>query len=127
MIRNKKFKYRYTHFIWRFTLGATLFASPSLSFANYECSGLVAYLGINSGGDLVIQLLNSTPIHNICNVNTQGSYQMSVASCKITYSSLLAAKMTSRPVNIFYNDNLTCSNLPSWGAVNSVYFVEGPD
>lgn len=101
--------------------------TPS-SFANYACSGLVSYLGIDQGGDVVVAIANSTPVHKICNVITQGSYGMAAPSCKIAYAAFLTARVAGKTMVIYYNENgLTCGTLPNWGQVPAVYFVQGPD
>ena len=102
--------------------------APALAFASYNCTGTVSFLGIDGGGDLAIQLANSTPIHKICNVNASGSYpNFNVASCKIAYATALAARVTGKTVTLYYNDQLTCATLPSWAGVPSMYFMQGPD
>ena len=106
---------------------AAVLMSPE-SFANYGCSGLVSYLGIDQGGDVVVALANSTPMHKICNVITQGNYGMSAPSCKIAYAAFLTARLAGKSMVVYYNDNgLACGTLPSWGQVPAVYFVQGPD
>jgi hypothetical protein len=114
-------------------LGKTLLlgliaVSPAIANATYSCTGQIAFLGIDGGGDLTIQLLNSTPTHKICNVNSQGPFtNFTVASCKIAYASALAARLSTRTLTIFYNDNLTCASQPFWGESFGAYFVQGPD
>jgi len=105
---------------------STLLISTN-SMANYICTGQVSYLGIDASGNLVTAIANSTPIHYICNINNQGSFQMSVGSCKLAYASLVIAKQNGKSISLYYNDNLTCATFPSWGQVNSLYFVQGPD
>jgi len=100
----------------------------SSAFANYTCGGSVSYLGIDEGGDITVSLANSTPIHKICNVTTQGSYRMTVPSCKAAYTAFLAARLAGKNMYVYYNDNgYTCSSLPSWAQITGVYFVQGPD
>lgn len=106
---------------------AALLLSSSC-FANYACRGTVSYLGIDADGGVTIALNNSTPIHKICSVGTQGSYGISVASCKIAYAAFLSARLADKNMVVYYNDNgLTCASLPSWSAVPAVYFVQGPE
>ena len=106
---------------------AMLLASPN-SYADYSCSGTVGYLGIGANGDVTVSLSNSTPVHLICSVGVQGGYVMSVPSCKFAYAAFLAARVAGKTMVVYYHDNgQTCGTLPSWGAVSSVYFVQGPD
>ena len=114
-------------------IGALLVAlaaggAPGLAFAGFSCTGPVAYLGIDGGGDLTIQLGGSTPIHKICNVNAADSYPgFTVASCKIAYAAAITARTLGKTLTIFYNDNLTCATISSWRSETSTYFVQGPD
>lgn len=95
---------------------------------NYSCIGQVTYLGVGSEGDVIVSLSHPTPRHYICSMAAQGSYRMTVPACKAVYATLVAAKLTSKSVSIFYRPNeATCETLPSWTAVPSAYFVQGPD
>lgn len=103
----------------------TIFSSDA--FANYFCSGTVSYLAIEGNGNVVVAINNSTQIHKICNMDTQGSYTMVIAACKAAYSTLLAAKISGNSMRIYYYDNgFTCSTIPSWDIIHEAYFVEGP-
>jgi hypothetical protein len=106
----------------------TLALQTTSGFASYLCSGQVGYLGIGASGDVTISLANSTPIHYVCSVSAQGSYGINVASCKASYAAILAARLSGKTIVIYYGDNgMTCGTLPSWGAVPSAYFIQGPD
>lgn len=99
-----------------------------MAHANYACSGPVGYLGVGSDGQLTLSIANSTPIHVICSMGAQGPYGITPAGCKAAYATILAAKLASKSVVIYYNNEpLTCSTLPAWGAVPGAYFVQGPD
>ena len=107
---------------------ASLLLIGTQALANYSCRGLVGYLGVSSGGEVTVSVANSTPIHYICNLASQGGYSMSVPSCKAAYATLLSARLTGKSVGIYYgNEPVTCNTLPSWGAAPSAYFIEGPD
>ena len=103
--------------------------APGLAFANFNCTGQVAYLGIDGGGDLTLQLANSTPVHKICNVDAQYNFtNFAVASCKVAYATALSARLAGKTLTIYYNNGqLTCATLPSWQEATSAYFVQGPD
>lgn len=104
---------------------ATAF-SPN-AFANYACSGTVGYLGIEGNGNVVVALDNSTKIHKICSLDSQGSYSMVISACKATYSALLVAKTSGKSIKIYYYDNgYTCNTIPEWNIIHEAYFVEGP-
>lgn len=105
---------------------ASLALVASTAHANYSCGGAVTYLGIDMGGDVTVSV-TGTPIHKICNFNG-GSGRASAATCKSIYATLLAARTTGKTVAIYYDENgYTCSSLPAWSFVPSVYFVQGPD
>lgn len=99
----------------------------SRAFATYSCAGSINYLGIGANGDVTVAVSDWTPIHFICSVTTQSNYSMSVPACKAAYAAFMNARLSGKRITIYYNDNgLACNTLPSWGAVNSVYFIEGP-
>ena len=105
---------------------ASLALFASSANANYMCVGTVTYLGIDLGGDLTVGT-SASPIHKICNFNG-GAGRASGATCKSVYASLLSAKLTGKPVAIYYDDNgYNCGSLPAWSFVPSAYFVQGPD
>lgn len=101
---------------------------PGVALATYSCTGPVTYLGIDGGGDVTLALSGATPIHKICNLNSQGGFvEFSVASCKVAYAAALTAHATGKTLTVFYDDNLTCATQPYWGEALRVYFVQGPD
>jgi len=92
------------------------------------CTGNVDYLGIDASGAVVVRLANSTPIHLICSVTTQGTFTMTIPSCKASYAAIMSARLVGKKITLYYNDPaLTCSNLGDWKAVPSTYFVQGPE
>lgn len=100
---------------------------PSISHAAM-CTGNVDYLGMDASGTVVVRLANSTPIHSICNLTTQGTYTMTVPSCKAAYAAIVSARLVGKKITLYYNDpSLTCSNLGDWKPVPSTYFVQGPE
>ncbi|MDH0863541.1 hypothetical protein [Mitsuaria sp. GD03876] len=105
---------------------ASLALVASTAHANYSCGGPVTYLGIDMLGDVTVSI-GSYPIHKICNFNgTNG--RASAATCKSVYATLLTARATGKTAAIYYDENgYTCSTLPGWQFVPSVYFVQGPD
>ncbi len=75
-----------------------------------------------------MSISGQTSIHSIYSRSAQGAYALPTASCKAIYASLLLARTTGKNAAIYYsNDALTCSTIPSWHAVPSAYFVEGPN
>lgn len=99
---------------------------PSVSSA-YICSGAVSYLGIDASGNVVVRV-GPSQIHTICNMASQGTFAMSVPSCKAAYASLVAARLASKNMTIYYTDDgLTCETIPNWGLAPKTYFVQGPE
>ena len=108
-------------------MGLVFFLSSNSVYASpYGCSGKVKHLGVDSGGDIVVELEGVTPVHKICNVNSKGSYTFETSSCKLVYSALLSAKVSEREISISYNNNQSCSTLPTWGYVFDAYYIQGP-
>lgn len=106
---------------------AFLYSFSTNAFANYSCSGTVGYLGLNSNGGVVVALKNSTKIHTICSMGTQGAFLMVPAACKAAYATLLAAKISGASITLYYEENgYTCGTIPDWSGIPSTYFVEGP-
>jgi hypothetical protein len=112
----------------RTAVAVVLSLATQASWANYSCTGLVDYLGIDQGGSVVVSLKDSTPTHKICSIGTQGAFLMLPTVCKAAYATLLTAKLSNRSMTVFYNGNaFTCGSLPSWADVPDVYFIQGPN
>jgi len=112
----------------RVLLAAMLAVSSPAAWSMYSCAGPVGYLGIDQGGIVVVGLSNATPVHKVCSIGTQGTFQMAPTACKAVYAALLSARLASKSVTIFYDDNgRTCATLPSWENVPTMYFLEGPN
>lgn len=110
------------------SVAAVLAASAPAAWANYSCNGAVGYLGIDQSGVVVVALANSTPIHKICSVTTQGSWFFSPPACKSVYATLMAAKLAGKSMTIYYNENgYTCGTIPAWADLPTTYFIEGPN
>lgn len=99
-------------------------AIPQLASANMSCGGVVTYLGVGSDGTVTVAL-NGLNANNICNVTTQGVYQMNPSACKMAYATLLASEVAGRSASIFYNDPAitACSQIVAWSNQPSMYFV----
>jgi hypothetical protein len=103
-------------------------ASPVVQ-ANYACQGKVSYLGLDASGDLTVAV-TGTPIHKICNVEARDStvFAASPVTCRTMYAALLTAKISDRPVALYFHPNgFSCSSFPSWGRVPGMYFLQGPE
>ena len=103
---------------------ASILSTPQLASANISCAGTVTYLGIGSDGTVTVALSGLT-YNNICNVNTQGAFQMNPAACKAAYATLLANEVAGRQAAVFYNDPAltSCGQIAAWSTQNSVYFI----
>lgn len=113
---------------FRTAMAVALSLATQTSWANYSCTGLVDYLGVDQGGAVVVALKDATPIHKICSIGAQGSFFMLPTACKTVYATLLAAKLSNRSMTVFYNENgFTCGSLPQWENVPGVYFIQGPN
>lgn len=97
------------------------FYSP-LSFAKYTCEGKVQGLSIDPRtGALLAEKIGPLNWPKLCSI-THTSNNISPESCKVIYSSLLAAQMGSKEVKFWFNDGKDCSqkshtpwqNLTGW-------------
>jgi hypothetical protein len=106
-------------------LGICLLAASFDASADVRCPGTVSYLGIDgSNGNLFVALNDTSHTHAICNLNAQGAFTVTPAVCKVMYASLLQAKTTGSSVWLYYSDtSFTCSTIPNWGAMPSMYYL----
>lgn len=102
-------------------LSMALLATPA--HASYECQGTITQLGLGNDGTVVVQGPGGLPAIYLCSVSYTTSNGFGPDSCKAAYATLLAARLSGQSVNIFFNDNLTCSTQPAWTPWSSVYFV----
>jgi hypothetical protein len=112
----------------RTAVAVVLSLATQAGWANYSCTGLVDYLGLDQNGEVTVALKDSTQIHRICTVGTQGAYLVLPPTCKAAYAAVLAAKLASRTMTIFYNENgFTCGSIPPWTNTPGAYFIQGPN
>jgi hypothetical protein len=127
MIRHTLYKRRSAPILAPLILSVAAMFGPNANAA-YMCSGNVTYLGVDVNGDVTVAL-SSTAIHKICNINgaTDG-FRATTPVCKTFYASILTARLQSKSISIYYDDNgYSCSTMPAWNRVPSVYFVQGPE
>ena len=93
------------------------------TLANTGCLGNINYLGINSFGTVYVSLNTSNNINGICSVVQQGSFTMSVDSCKLAYATLLSTRMLGKRITVTYNGNFDCNSIPNWSYQNGAYFI----
>lgn len=122
----KKFRIQPVYF------GSVLFTTMLLCVvshanANIACAGRLGYLGIDQVGQVAVA--NGAGINTICSATSQGSFEINVQTCKQFYATLLALRISSRSVTIYYRDsNLTsCSQIGGWSVQPSAYFIEMAD
>ena len=94
---------------------AAVAASLPLQAPAYICQGVVKGVSIDGGGDLLVQSVGtSMNWSRFCNVNRQ-SNGLEPATCKVVYTTLLAAQTTGRPVTVWIhgdaNDTNACATL----------------
>lgn len=106
-----------------------MLSSPAVA-VNFSCGGVVNYLGLNMGGNVVVNL--GYGFHAICNISnvTDG---VDGDTCRAAYSLLLAANTTKRPVLLYFDSNQTsvggatnCGALGTW-VTRVPYYVEQPN
>jgi hypothetical protein len=92
--------------------------------AAISCAGKVTELAIDSGGQVLVAMGGSTPLHIICSTVTQGSYTINPQACRIAYAGLLTAQTSDRTAKIYYNGLTSCGQIAGWTAQPGAYFVE---
>lgn len=110
-------------------LGIALAISISLNAdAAVHCGGTVALVGLGSDGNVNVTLFGSQAVQTnaICNVNSQGSFQVSTSACKSIYGALVVSKLQGNTVGLYYNDAAlaSCASIPAWSVQPSFYFFE---
>lgn len=109
------------------SLITALVATPVMADEAYICRGKVTYYGVEANGDVVVRL-GTYPVHRVCNLNGGGPWIPTGSVCKQMAGSILSAKLTDQAVALYYRANgMTCSTMPEWGTVPTMYFVQGPE
>ena len=92
--------------------------------AVYTCTGPVTGLTIEpTSGDVIPEAAGGFSWPRMCSVSSSKN-GISVESCKVIYSALLAAQTTGKTVTLWFNDNGDCSSSshPSWQLLTGWYF-----
>lgn len=77
------------------------------AFANYYCTGKVAYLGVE--GNLYVS--NGFGIHKLCSISEE--------RCKAWFSMAMTAKVSDKKISIYYK-NSTISSIQNDGACKDI-------
>lgn len=85
----------------------------SAAQANYACVGTVI-VSTSRGETLVAEFSYSPNASTYLCKLTEPVHGISPDQCKSVYAMLMAAQLSGRNVQMWYNDNLTCSTQPSW-------------
>lgn len=111
-----------------FLLAALSLVLASPANAALFCAGKLKSVATEWRGGVLVSVDGATPMHTICNIETQGGYKASVAACKTMYATLLSARISDREIRLYYDDpTLTsCSQITAWSYQPSFYFVEIP-
>lgn len=97
-----------------------LLAVPA--FANYSCRGTVNGVTVAPDGTVVLGSSSMGLVWvYLCNINTNAN-GVSPESCKGMLGVLLSAQTTGRQVEMWFNDNLTCTTHPRWAFLTGWYF-----
>ena len=110
---------------WAVTLPVIWFSATASG--NIICTGPVNYLGVDMVGQVIVAN-TATTIHTICSTTTQGSFQVNTQACRMFYATLLANRLASRTITLYYNDPAltSCGQIGAWSTQPSAYFVEQP-
>jgi len=110
-------------------LGALLSANSMAG--TVVCSGHVQTLSYHANNKLMIKLDTMNEAVFFCSPESEWSvsgtvYVTGAETCKVLYSTFLAAKMSGRPVNGMYFDGdqvpASCDAWTRWSAANIRYF-----
>jgi|SwirhisoilCB2_FD_contig_41_2518371_length_664_multi_2_in_0_out_0_2 hypothetical protein len=106
----------------KYAFVVSLFAIAALAVpaygAQYSCTGTVSILFVNGFGDVVVSGPGGLVPAGICSVSS-ATTNFTVEACKTAYATLLAAKLSGQSATVSFNDTLTCSTQPTWGASNT--------
>ena len=105
-------------------IGLAFTIASNSSYATYQCDGKVDGLTIEPKTGIVFaQHVGGFEWPKLCSVTTVFN-GIPVESCKIVYSTLLAAQTTNKDVRLWFNDDKDCSTAshPSWTALTGWYF-----
>lgn len=86
--------------------------------AQYTCTGTVTTVFVNGFGDVVVAGPGGLVPIGLCSVSS-ATTNFTVDACKAAYATLLAAKLSGQGAAVSFNDSLTCSTQPTWGASNT--------
>ena len=105
--------------VWLMIVSISILFSSSITFAAV-CDSTIESMGNHKPGGLIVKLWN-TPKVKICDFDTN-QYEMSASDCKHMASLASMAYAMGKVVRLHTDDTYSCSTLPSWGAVNVIYF-----
>jgi hypothetical protein len=99
--------------------------SGSYALTSYSCEGLVADVSVESTtGDIFAGSIGPLRWARLCNLNNAIG-NITPASCKVVYSTLLAAQMAGKRIQIGASNTPTtsCENHPEWQWMTGFYFL----
>lgn len=100
---------------------ATLFLLASNAWANYSCIGPVYGVAIDVSGSVYAGSIPGGNWTQLCQIS--GTVNgVGPESCKAIYTLLITAQTTGRQVQMWFNDNLTCTTHPAWNTLTGWYF-----
>lgn len=100
-----------------------LMSATPAALAGYTCGGPVRGVAIDTSGDILAESIGPVIWPRLCNIRTAVN-GIPPESCKIIYSTLLAAQASGRSVTFWINDPATtCATLAQWQWVNGFYFL----
>lgn len=115
----------------RYFLSAFLFLSASASAGTLTCAGIVDELAYHGNGKFMLKLNTmNTPVF-FCNAEADWvvsgtSYKTGQETCKMMYSTFLAAKSTNATLDYIHFDGddvpSSCNGFPKWASASIRYF-----
>ena len=96
-----------------------IFSNSSFAANSFPCAGTIEILGVHSPNNVILKLSGMNTLVKICDLESEvgNSYPISTEQCKISYSTLLAARAMNKTMTIYF-DNIpsatSCSNFSNY-------------
>lgn len=103
------------------TSAVVLLISTSNAWANYSCIGQVYGVSIDVNGSVYAGSIPGGNWPLLCQIGATFN-GVGPDACKAIYTLLITAQTSGRQVQMWFNDNLTCTTHPAWNTLSGWYF-----
>lgn len=110
---------------WALISAGTALTVPAPASAEVDCSGFVTDLSLQltSVGTVTLSLSGGPTYVYLCDIAGSGRNSVEPTVCKAMYTTLLAAKATSKKVLVRFYDYDSCSAIPAWVNAGSLGYT----